>query len=175
MQVQGASEVKQWSFDLVEERLVEAVLLWRRTPGGGKWPYASDAPWHLAQIVAGDWGKVGLGETSSDVPIGRRSLSRAEVAERDEASDWIGRWVPERDRRLVATALGWKANDRQVPWRRLVREMGMAMGAGGLQRRYERAITCIVKGLDRASRQSVDRSARQEMADLPVGTVSSGE
>jgi hypothetical protein len=173
--MQDAGEVRQWSFVLVEERLVEAVLLWRRSPGGGKWPYASDAPWYLIQAEAGDWGKVGLGETGSDVPIGRRSLSRAEVAQRDEASDWIGRWVPERDRRLVATALGWKASDRQVPWRRLVRDMGLRMGAGGLQRRYERAITCIVKALDMAARHGVAGHPAQEMADLPVRTLSSPE
>src|SRR4051794_25298419 len=36
-----------WTFEAVQERLVEAMRLWWRSPGGGRWPFAGDAPWQL--------------------------------------------------------------------------------------------------------------------------------
>jgi hypothetical protein len=50
----GASDCGKdgfWTFDAVEERLIEAMRLWWRSPGGGRWPFASDAPWHLMTRV----------------------------------------------------------------------------------------------------------------------------
>jgi hypothetical protein len=36
-----------WTFDAVQERLIEAMRLWWRSPGRRRWPFAGDAPWHL--------------------------------------------------------------------------------------------------------------------------------
>lgn len=75
-------------------------------------------------------------------------LSRAEIARREEAVDWLVRWCPERDRRLVMLALGYKARGGRVPWRGLLARIGQDKpGADGLRMRYERAVGAIVKGL----------------------------
>ncbi|MEH6723219.1 MAG: hypothetical protein V7686_06835, partial [Qipengyuania sp.] len=42
------------TIDDLEERLVGVHALWLRSPGGGKWPFAGDGPWHLAQAEVGD-------------------------------------------------------------------------------------------------------------------------
>jgi hypothetical protein len=132
-----------WSFEDVEERLVEAALLWHRSPGGGKWPFAGDAPWHLAdrELYGPDVDK--------DAPIRPLPLIRAEVARRDEASAWLV-YVPERDRRLVCLAVVDKAKHGRTSWTRLKKALGVRFGVDGLRRRYERAITAIAVGLSKA-------------------------
>jgi hypothetical protein len=126
-----------WTFDMVEERLVEAVHLWRRSPGGGRSPYATDGPWELA---ASDlWGP----DVDKDAPLRPLPLRRREVAARDEASAWL-LFVPERDRRLVVLAVTALASGfSQVPWMRLRKPMGVPFGAHGLRKRYCRAIQSI--------------------------------
>lgn len=144
------------TFAEVEERLVEAVLLWRRSPDrerGWLWVKAY-WPDHRREHGAGDYDARGYLGTSSDVPLRPRPLNMAEVAERDRVSEWIGRYVPARDRELVALALGWKASGREVPWSRLLRQMGLTLGRHGLMRRYERAITAVVRGLERDGRRA---------------------
>src|SRR4051812_16360430 len=102
-----------WTFDAVQERLVEGMRLWWRSPGEGKWPFASDAPWHLmtrrtrlsAGMVKGMEMTRLLQEDDAEETRrwqGREKpgpLSREDVAMRDEASEWLT-WVDERDRRL---------------------------------------------------------------------------
>mgnify|MGYP003577860621 CR=1 FL=1 len=44
-----ASEASFWTYERVEERLVETMRCWWRMPGGGRWPFAGDGPWHLAR------------------------------------------------------------------------------------------------------------------------------
>ncbi|MPT48265.1 MAG: hypothetical protein E2598_07555 [Sphingobium sp.] len=143
-------EESPWTFDVVEERLIEAMHLWRRSPGGGRWPFASDGPWHLIQACAGDYDARGGDGVSSDVPLRPLPLSAAQVARRDEASQWVGRYVADRDRRLVVQVLIIKAAGRTVSWVRLRRDMGVAVGAGGLGKRYSRAVTRICIALNAA-------------------------
>lgn len=124
------------SYDDVQQRLVDAQLaLWRIE--GGRWPFAGDGPWHL---VARDlYGP----DVDKDVPIRPMPLSRAEVAATEEALAWIAT-VGERDRRLVVLAVRELAKGRKrVPWVDLLTKMGMARGAGGLARRYERAMSAL--------------------------------
>lgn len=145
-----------WTFEAVEARLVEALHLWRRSPGGGGWPFATDAPWHLMRRV----NEVGQGFefydargkdlNSSDIAIRPLPLSIDEVGERDEASEWLGRFVTERDRRLVVHVLVVKAAGRTVSWLRLRKRFGHQVGAHGLRKRYARAINCICIGLNAA-------------------------
>ncbi len=131
-----------WTFDMVEERLVEAVHLWRRSPGGGRSPFATDGPWHL--VKSDLWGP----DVDKDAPLRPLPLRRREVATRDEASAWL-LLVPERDRRLVVLAVTALASGfSQVPWMRLRRAMGVTFGAGGLRWRYNKSIEGICKALN---------------------------
>lgn len=130
-----------WTFDMVQERLVEAVHLWRRSPGDGRSPYATDGPWELASSDL--WGP----DVDKDAPLRPLPLRRREVAARDEASAWL-LFVPERDRRLVVLAVTALAKGyKQVPWMDLRRPMGVKLGADGLRMRYGRAIRRICERL----------------------------
>lgn len=146
-----------WTFEAVRERLVEAMLLWMRSPGGGKWPFAGDGPWQLitrsVRATAGDVSDFELWRMEQDerkLGGGERPLplTRAEVAVRDETSEWL-RFVPERDRALVVLALTSLARgDKRVPWMRLKARMGVQWGAEGLKMRYRRSIAAIAKALN---------------------------
>lgn len=139
-----------WSFAAVEERMIEAALLWRRSPGGGRWPFASDGPWHLLtrETRAGDYDARG-GEGGEAPALRSLPLSRDEVMERDEASGWL-ELVDERDRRLVALAIAEQARTSQrVNWMAMRAKMGIPLGAEGLRKRYSRSITAIARQLTR--------------------------
>lgn len=131
-------------FAAVERGLVAVMELWRRTPGQGRGsPFASDGPWELAdrELYGPD--------VDSDVPLRPAPLTRAEVAERDRVSAWI-ELAPERDRRLVSLAIvqmsrrGYKSPG----FRELLPQMGLALGADGLRKRYNRAIYKIARELN---------------------------
>jgi hypothetical protein len=154
-----------WTFAAVEERLVEAMLLWRRSPGGGRWPFAGDGPWALitrrVRMAEGMIKGMDItrllqddddAETSQWLGRERRgALTRDEVARRDEASEWL-RLVPERDRALVVTVLGLLARGvKRVPWMQLKAMFGVTFGAFGLQQRYNRAIAAVAKGLNKGT------------------------
>jgi hypothetical protein len=131
-----------WSFDMVEERLVETVHLWRRSPGGGRSPFATDGPWQLVKR------EVYGPDVDKDAPLPRLPLRRSEVAERDEASAWL-LLVPERDRRLVVMGVTALASGfSQIPWMRLRKPLGVTFGAHGLRKRYSRAIQTICTALN---------------------------
>lgn len=131
-----------WTFDSVQERLVAAMVLWKRSPGGGSWPFASDGPWHLVTFEL--YGP----DVDKDAPLRPMPLTRAEVEERDQVSEWL-RLVPDRDRRLVILGIAQLASGRaRIDWMGLRRPMGVAMGADGLRMRYSRAITAICKSLN---------------------------
>jgi hypothetical protein len=151
-----------WSFEIVEERLVEAMRLWRRSPGDGRWPFAGDGPWHLVRddgSAQAAWDhnlnalQMGRPATEKPKPL---PLSRAEVAERDQASDWISRYVPERDRKLVVLGLIQLANgNSRVRWSDIRRKLGAEVQAQSLGKRYSRAITAIARGLNSADFRAV--------------------
>jgi hypothetical protein len=156
-----------WTFAAVEERLVEAMLLWKRSPGGGLGPssgtgYASDAPWQMltraVRASAGDvrgmdFARMLLADDEEETRRwqGRERplpLTRDDVARRDEASEWL-RLVAEKDRRLVVLALlSLASGAKRVPWMRLKAAIGVQFGADGLRMRYERALGRVAKGLN---------------------------
>jgi hypothetical protein len=151
-----------WTFDAVEERLIEAMLLWRRSPGGGKWPFAGDAPWQLmtraTRIEEGGFkGRDRqLRMQAEDAEEAQRmegrerwgALNRDEVERRDEASEWLG-WIGEESRKVVVLALTQRARGGdQVDWARIRLQLGLTIGRFGMYRRYTRAITAIVKRLN---------------------------
>lgn len=139
--------------DEVEEGLVEAWLLWRRSPGGGRWPFAADGPWHLVSREAGkgDWDARGV---DGEAPPPRETgLSTKEVARRDALSAWL-QFAPDRDRRLVCMVIEQLGRGRQRPDFMALRPMfpnaqGKALGADGLRKRYGRALTAIARGVGR--------------------------
>lgn len=145
-----AARVDVWTFGLVEAALVEAVVLWWRSPGSGRGsPWASDGPWELMlrETNAGDYDA--LGADRQDAPAPRApALSRADVARRDEITAWL-EWVAERDRRLVAIAVrqmaatGW----RSPGFLKIKQRYGADIG-GALRKRYNRAIYTIAENLN---------------------------
>lgn len=160
-----------WTFEAVEDRLVEAMrFAWRDK--SGLWPFAGDGPWHLMQAVAGDYDARG-GDMDAPPPM-RVPLSRAERGRMDEAVGWLAlvpaparpgaRLAVARDGRgsdahLVVLACRKLAAHRgegrdgskrgQVRWMLLLRPMGLGKGAGALAKRYGRAITAIAVVLER--------------------------
>lgn len=135
----------------VEAALVGLVELWRRSPGGGRWPFAGDGPWHLVSREAerGDYDARG-GE--GEAPPPRLSpLSREEVRVRDALSGWY-RHVPERDRVLLVAAIEQLARTgRAAPDFMGLRSRfpnarnGGLLGADGLRKRYDRALALIAR------------------------------
>lgn len=145
--------VSWWTFDMVREVLVEAMTLWLRSPGDGRWPFASDGPWHLMtrELMAGDYDARGGFDSSADVELRPLPLDREDVERRDEISEWL-LLVPDAfDRRLLAECLMWYARGyRQLPWQKIRRQMGVARGQYGLQKKFQRAIRAIAEGLNAA-------------------------
>lgn len=152
-----------WTFEEVQARLVEAVHLWRRSPGEARWPFATDAPWHLmTRATRADAGRVkGMDlqrvlneddEQETKQWQGRerpRALTREEIARRDQASEWLA-LVEEADRRILVLALYDLAAGRRVSWMAMRGQVGVTLGAGGLARRYSQAITRITTRLNRS-------------------------
>lgn len=137
-----------WSFDDVEQRLIEAWISLRRLPD-------REQGW-LRTSTMGLWRQVQSEEAEADpyeLPP-RPGLTRAEVREMEEALGWL-EGVEPTDRKLIGLAVGRLARgDARVPWRRLLRAMGLRHGADGLRKRYGRAIKAICALLN--ARQNQD-------------------
>ncbi len=140
--IEGADAVV--TFGEVEQAMVEAIELWRRSPGSGRGsPWASDAPWDL-----GDQPLYGP-DVDKDAPVRAAPLTRAEVAVRDARSAWL-LLVPERDRRLVGLAVNQmsQTGHKRPSFKDLRRPMGIALGADGLRMRYNRALFAVAQYLN---------------------------
>lgn len=137
-----------WTFEAVQERLVDAMRCWRRS-------HDAEARFGLAGRISSLWsqcvddplalierhGK----ETEAPRPL---PLSRADMARMSEASEWLA-FVREEDRRLVVLALGKLASGhKSVPWLKLKRQLGVHFGADGLRKRYSRALTSVCNALN---------------------------
>lgn len=154
-----------WTFDAVKERLIEAMLLWKRSPGGGKWPFAGDAPWQLmtrrTRVLVGIEGglkgrELQLFMQAEDAEETRQwqgrdrpgPLSRDDVARRDEATEWLT-WVAEDSRKVVVAVLAQLARGAQrIDWARVKREIGSEGGNKGVYRRSTRALSGIAERLN---------------------------
>ena len=148
-----SDEPEFWTWDMVRDALVETAQLWRRSPGMGGSPFATDAPFHLMtrEEHRGDWDARGLGGKSSDVPIRPSPLDCAEVDRRDRVSRWLGLIKDVADRRLVVMAIDQLASGRRnISWRKIRKRLGIPHGEFGLRKRFERAITEIVEALNGA-------------------------
>lgn len=148
-----------WTFDDVEQRLIEAWGFLRRMPDreSGWMRPAVMSIWKLVTLTEREaWL---LYETKSD-DYHRDALPRppglraSEVDRMEEALEWM-RFVPERDRRLVGLAIErLERGETQVPWRKLLVLLGVRRGADGLRMRYSRAITAIANALNVAENRA---------------------
>lgn len=143
-------------FAEVEERLVETVRLWWRSPGGGRSPFAGDGPWHLVSASNSTAARAeryrDAKELGEDVNPRPRPLplTRDQIAERDAVSEWLS-FVPERDRQLVKLVLIERAMGRRtVRWSAIRAELNEEISPKGLDWRYSKAIHSIAVHLGMA-------------------------
>lgn len=146
----GSGETRFMSFDAVEERLVEAMRCWWRMPDRERgwqrvkaiWPETKSHGWRVG--VDGEHS-----EREADPQPRRPALTRGEIEEARQASEWMAH-VPERDRRMVAMAIGALAGGaRRVPWLAIWDALGRGRpGPEGLRMRYSRALTNIANALN---------------------------
>jgi len=151
VEVQASRGGRFYSFETVESRLVEALQLWRQAPDRERgwlhvkamWPDILRHGWRVD--VDGEFD-----ERAAIVEPRRPALTRDQVAEMVEASDWIAH-VDERDRKLVVTVLALKARGiTRILWSRIWERSGRGRpGPDGLRMRYSRAIGDIAIKLSR--------------------------
>lgn len=157
-----ASHDGLWTSDAVKDRLIDAMDLWRRSPGGGRWPFASDAPWHLmtrrTRLAAGEAKGMDITrllqeddarETAQWVGRDRpRPLTREEIARRDEATEWLT-WIEADARKVVIAGVVQLAAGRtNIDWRRVKVAIGTEIGNKGVYRRFTTAIAAIAARLN---------------------------
>lgn len=144
-----------WTFDMVEDRLVEAAQLWRRMPD-------PDARYGLDGRISSIWRsfyrdaelcRLGF---EAEVEEPRLRPSRGDIARMQEASDWIAK-MPEANRRLALAAIVSLAAARlhseraRIEWERLRERLGIERpGADGLRKRYGATITAVANYLNSA-------------------------
>lgn len=131
------------SFDDVQDALVEAVrCTWRMPDRERSWLRVKSAwPGVVRHTWFGDYG-----ESASDAPPAALPLTRREIAGMDRALAWVQAVDSDADRRLIGLALRELAGGAaRVPWRALLRPMGLRLGADGLRMRYGRAMRLVVE------------------------------
>lgn len=161
------------SFEEVQERLVEAIRVTWRTPDRERAWLTVRAYWPDIQrhTSLGDYDDRGGEGVSSDVKLRPAALTRAEVADAEEALSWLDA-VPATDRKLIGLVIVALASGaRQVPWSRLLKATGKAHGVDGL-RRHEMNGRVAALSMRRTimARQSGTRNrARRASADWGGG------
>lgn len=142
----------------VEAALIDCHVLWWRSPGDARWPFAGDGPWHLMQAEVGDVGAADQSETIITTAQGRElqvrkietraprtPLDAAEVARRDAVTAWLD-WLDDPlDRQVVwmATARLQKG-EACVPWSKLRRWTRTDRSPSALAQRYLRGLAIIL-------------------------------
>jgi hypothetical protein len=141
----------------LQERLVAVHGLWRRTPGDGASPFASDGPWHLMlreigdiagtyseTLIENEAGKQ-LRVRKVDVRAPRAALSSAEVGERDLVTGWLALVAEPLDRKLVWLATAHLARGEDAPqWAEIKRATGAAQTPRSLAWRYAKAVAVML-------------------------------
>lgn len=142
------SAVEGWEIprciDELQEALVEAHALERREPGGGRWPFAGDGPWHLIRAEAGDYGGEGV-DGVSDRRVPRPPLDQGEVARLAELRRWLQLVPHESDRKLVWVATGrLHAGEGRVPWKAVGAWLKLDRSPNAIMYRYRKALAVVV-------------------------------
>ncbi|MBM3927381.1 MAG: hypothetical protein FJ335_02835 [Sphingomonadales bacterium] len=146
------------TFDQVEERLIEAMLVCWRSPDRERGWLRVRSLWPevMRETSAGDYDARGGEGTSSDVALRPAALTRREVADMEEAFGWLSA-VQGADRKIIGLAITALARgDKQVPWSRLLRPMGLTRGTDGLRKRYTRAMSRVTQAANAAEMQGVE-------------------
>jgi hypothetical protein len=147
--VPGGGRVPAWTWQDVEDRMVEAMGHWWRSTD-------SEARFSLGGRISSIWrqaftDKLALIEQLDMEPTPPMALplSRGDIARMQEASEWM-RFIPEADRRLVIMVLAKKARGHKtVPWMIIWKALGRGKpGPEGLRSRYSRAVTCVAAMLN---------------------------
>ncbi|QAY77911.1 hypothetical protein [Sphingosinicella sp. BN140058] len=146
---EDASKSGSFTFQQVEDRLVEAMDLWRRSPDRERGWLHVKACW--PEVVRQGWRVNTDGEHDEREAVQeprRPRPTRAQIEAMVEASEWL-LLAPEEDRRLVAAVLVCYARGmKKVPWMKIWDRFGRGRpGPDGLRMRYSRAITAIAKAL----------------------------
>jgi hypothetical protein len=137
-----------WSFDMVQDALVEVHDLWRRSPRVGHRALKSCWPNEMVQRIDGGDHDARGGDMAAPAPA-PLPLSRAEVARRDTVSAWAEHIPAALNRRIMWLATAQLASGRTaVSWVRVQRRLRIERGRGGLARRYDRAVGVIVAALN---------------------------
>ena len=149
----------------LEEAFVRVHALWLRSPGGGRWPFAGDGPWHLAQAEVGDI-KGDYSQTLLDTGSGREVMVRKvesrspvtplrsyEVDERDRMTAWIGLIGDVQLRKAVwlateALAKGDHGPGARLPWTAIAAWVGWSRTPNALKAAYRRTLGEVVCALN---------------------------
>jgi hypothetical protein len=143
------------TFDLVEERLVEAWGFLRRMPD-------REAGWLMDARASSIYQRGQLSrqellelyqidgtEYDRDAAPTLPGLRSAEVDRMDQALGWMA-WVDARDRKLVGIILGQLDRGASRPaWSSAAKAIGSTVEPDTLRKRYSRAITRIATKLDK--------------------------
>ncbi len=142
-------EVEWWTFDAVQERLIEAMgFLDRVTPSGYN-PYAGDGPW--SQIVRDrlvDY--VDVDDLRERGAKERGGLRAAEVDRMTVTLDWIG-YVPAKGnlRKLVGVVILQLLNGGSQPrWADVKAQLRSRQSTEVLRKSYGKAILTIAERLN---------------------------
>lgn len=155
----------------IEEGFVRCHELERREPGGGRWPFAGDGPWHLIQgevgdvAQAGDWSETLIvNEAGRELQVRkidsrapRAPLSSREVEELAALRAWLQliplcektKWSRgdldlQHDRKLVWLAtMRLHAGAGRVEWAALKQWIGSPRSPDALVQRYRRALAVV--------------------------------
>lgn len=172
-----------WGVEGVEEALIEAHDLWRRSPGERRWPFAGDGPWHLAQgevgDVAGEYSETILTTDAGkelrvrkvDSLPPRCPLDAGEVALRDAVTAWL-QWIADPlDRRLVWLGTGkLAAGEARVPWSELAKRLGSSLTRQALVRRYRLSLAIVACRLNGwPERRAKMMLVRDGLVEEPAG------
>ena len=142
--------------DDVEAALVEAMRVWLWGSQRRGSPWAGDGPWHLFRpafserynahddlAAKGDALARAMAAAVSMPRPDRDMIDRAELA-----ATWLSLVTDDIDRLVVVKVItAFAVGRKRAPWATILRQMGLTYGAGGLQRRYSRAIGHIVRHL----------------------------
>lgn len=149
MSLMDIEAVEWWTFELVREALVEAAVLWQRSPKAGHAPMRSAWPVDLMVREVWEYDARGGLDSASEVVVRPVPLSRAEVDQRDRVSGWMMLVPSDDDRRLLGVCLAFHARGYvQLPWAKIMRALGVKRGKDGLAKRYRAALRAIAVGLN---------------------------
>lgn len=137
-----------WTFEAVEERLIEAWDFLARMPD-------REAGWQRAGLsslyrsIVREWND--YWQTDDHPP--RLGLRSTEVDRMEQALDWLQHVRPA-DRRLIGLALhALSRGAAEVPWRGLCKPMAWGGHPDALRKRYSRSLTRVVMTLNAAEKR----------------------